>query len=57
MKFWIAGFFNLLSRYKNIFHETWKIRHNTDTPERTKDESAFLPAHLELIETPVSIYP
>lgn len=41
MKFWIAGFFNLLSRYKNIFHETWKIRHNTDTPERTKDESAF----------------
>ncbi|EEY3529626.1 biotin/lipoyl-binding protein, partial [Escherichia coli] len=57
MKFWIAGFFNLLSRYINIFHETWKNRHNTDTPERTKDESAFLPAHLELIETPVSIYP
>lgn len=44
-------------RYKLVWSETWKIRKQLDTPVREKDENEFLPAHLELIETPVSRRP
>ncbi|EII5666634.1 biotin/lipoyl-binding protein, partial [Vibrio parahaemolyticus] len=46
-----------LLRYKIVWSETWKIRHQLDAPVREKDENEFLPAHLELIETPVSKKP
>ncbi|MCL8425692.1 alpha-hemolysin T1SS ABC transporter subunit HlyD, partial [Escherichia coli] len=51
------GFSEFLLRYKLVWSETWKIRKQLDTPVREKDENEFLPAHLELIETPVSRRP
>ncbi|HDT3226147.1 TPA: HlyD family type I secretion periplasmic adaptor subunit, partial [Escherichia coli] len=54
MKTWLMGFSEFLLRYKLVWSETWKIRKQLDTPVREKDENEFLPAHLELIETPVS---
>lgn len=57
MKTWLMGFSEFLLRYKLVWSETWKIRKQLDTPVREKDENEFLPAHLELIETPVSRRP
>lgn len=48
---------DLFKRYLSIWRHVWKIRHELDPPEREKDERDFLPAHLELTETPVSIAP
>jgi len=42
------------SRYAQAFKEAWSVRAMLDPPKRNEDELAFLPAHLELIETPVS---
>ncbi|HCQ8180214.1 TPA: biotin/lipoyl-binding protein, partial [Morganella morganii] len=57
MNIWLMGIRDFLARYKLVWSETWNIRHQLDTPVREKDESEFLPAHLELIETPVSKRP
>lgn len=57
MKIWLSGIYEFFLRYKNIWVEVWKIRKELDHPNRKKDESEFLPAHLELIETPVSKKP
>lgn len=57
MKTWFMGLWEFLQRYKTVWSEVWKIRHQLDTPDRESDESEFLPAHLELIETPVSKKP
>ncbi|EXI62751.1 hemolysin D [Mannheimia granulomatis] len=57
MKIWISGIYEFFLRYKNVWKEVWKIRKELDHPDRKKDESEFLPAHLELIETPVSKKP
>lgn len=57
MKIWLSGIYEFFLRYKNIWAEVWKIRKELDHPNRKKDESEFLPAHLELIETPVSKKP
>lgn len=57
MKLWLNGFRYFLQRYKQIFSEVWKVRLQLDPPARTSDELAFRPAHLELIETPVSPLP
>lgn len=57
MKMWISGLYEFFLRYKNIWMEVWKIRKELDHPNRKKDENEFLPAHLELIETPVSKKP
>lgn len=54
MRFYMKGLWDLVCRYKTVFSDVWKIRHTLDAPVREKDEYAFLPAHLELIETPVS---
>ncbi|KLD78346.1 HlyD family type I secretion periplasmic adaptor subunit [Xanthomonas hyacinthi] len=43
-----------LGRYRQAFGAAWKIRQQLDPPKRTEDELAFLPAQLELIESPVS---
>lgn len=57
MKIWLIGFYEFFLRYKLAWSETWKIRKQLDVPAREKDENEFLPAHLELIETPVSKLP
>lgn len=44
---------DLLQRYKAVFEAAWSIRDQLDGPTRKEDELAFLPAHLELAETPV----
>ncbi|EIH6654723.1 HlyD family type I secretion periplasmic adaptor subunit, partial [Escherichia coli] len=54
MRFYMKSLWDLICRYKAVFSDVWKIRHTLDAPVREKDEYAFLPAHLELIETPVS---
>lgn len=57
MRDWLNNFFDLWLRYKKAFYETWAIRKQLETPERMPDEREFLPAHLELIETPTSVAP
>ena len=57
MKLWIMGIKDFLQRYCSIWREVWKVRHQLDAPARQKDENEFLPAHLELIDTPVSKKP
>lgn len=46
-----------LARYYQQFKAIWKVRHQFDQPIRTDDEYQFLPAHLELVEKPVSALP
>src|SRR3546814_4818258 len=41
-------------RYGETFKAAWSVRNTLDPPKRSEDELAFLPAHLELIDTPVS---
>jgi hemolysin D len=43
---------SLLARYQEILRHAWADRRQTDTPIRLAHELAFLPAHLELAETP-----
>jgi hemolysin D len=48
---------DLLRRYGAIFGQVWKIRRELDPPQRLPHEAQFLPAALELQETPVSPAP
>lgn len=41
-------------RYITVWRNTWAVRDQLTPPKRTKEELAFLPAHLELTDTPVS---
>lgn len=43
-----------LSRYTSVFRSAWASRREMDAPPRDAGERDFLPAHLELIETPAS---
>lgn len=45
------------SRYVRYFYKVWKIRSELTPAVRNKDEYEFLPAHLELIEKPISPLP
>ena len=47
----IKAFFQ---RYRQAFGTAWKIRDQLDPPRRSEDELAFLPAQLELVESPPS---
>lgn len=49
--------YDLLKRYAAIFSHVWKIRKDLDPPRRLPHEAQFLPAALELQETPVSAAP
>lgn len=42
----------LIERYSSILRHAWDGRRQTDTPVRLSHELAFLPANLELTETP-----
>lgn len=44
---------DLCTRYAAVFRSAWSIRRQLDTPARLEHELAFLPAQLELVETPV----
>lgn len=48
---------DFIARYAAKFKSAWAVRAQLDPPKRTVDELAFLPAHLELIDTPVSPLP
>jgi len=48
---------DLTKRYLTVWRNVWAVRHELDPPKRDRDERDFLPAHLELTETPVSPAP
>lgn len=54
MKHVLQGMGDLLSRYAASFRTAWAMRRRLEPPARTSDELEFLPAHLELTDTPVS---
>lgn len=54
MKHLLQGVRDVMGRYSTVFRSAWAVRHALTPPERTADERAFLPAHLELTETPAS---
>ena len=57
MGHWLDAFKAFFQRYKEAWVRVWRIRDQLDPPDRSEDELAFLPAHLELVETPVNPLP
>lgn len=57
MGLWKEGLGAMFKRYKEIWKAVWNIREQLDPPKREEDERAFLPAQLELVETPLSNAP
>lgn len=53
----LQALFDLLRRYGAVFGHVWRERQRLDAPARLAHEAAFLPAALELQETPVSPAP
>lgn len=53
----IEAFVAMTHRYRDVFRAAWAERRAMDPPQRTSDELAFLPAHLELIDVPISPLP
>ncbi|MEZ0470994.1 HlyD family type I secretion periplasmic adaptor subunit [Luteimonas salinilitoris] len=53
----LAALRDFLARYAAVFKSAWVVRKELEPPERSRDELAFLPAHLELTDTPVSPLP
>jgi hemolysin D len=43
----------LLQRYVEVFQHAWRIRREFDSHPRRSYEAEFLPAHLEILETPI----
>ncbi len=54
MKHIREGLGDFAARYISVFKAAWRNRHALDSLQRDADERAFLPAHLELVETPTS---
>lgn len=54
MRHVFEGAREFVGRYWQAFAAVWRVRHLLDPPKRSADELAFLPARLELIESPVS---
>lgn len=50
----LQGIGDFVRRYLAVFRSAWSVRDQLDPPKRSVDELAFLPAHLELIDAPVS---
>ncbi|QQP97797.1 HlyD family type I secretion periplasmic adaptor subunit [Lysobacter enzymogenes] len=57
MKHVVQGVGDFAAHYARVFKAAWSARRSLDPPRRSADELAFLPAHLELIETPLSPLP
>ncbi len=54
MKHVMEGFRDFLQRYGRVLRSAWQVRREFDPVQRSAEERAFLPAHLELIESPIS---
>ena len=53
MKHILPAIRDFKNRYADVFKAAWSIRDTLDPPRRSAEELAFLPAHLELTDTPV----
>ncbi|RQP26007.1 HlyD family type I secretion periplasmic adaptor subunit [Piscinibacter terrae] len=49
----LQAYADLARRYASVFTASWAVRHHLQSPDRLDHELAFLPASLELAETPV----
>lgn len=49
----VQSFIELLRRYADVWRAVWEVRSQLERPPRDADQLAFLPAELELVETPV----
>lgn len=49
----IQAFADLVRRYATVWRAVWDVRAQLERPPRDADQLAFLPAELELVETPV----
>jgi hemolysin D len=49
----LTAYRELLGRYGAVFRHGWRTRRELDGRQRLPEETAFLPAHLEIVETPV----
>lgn len=54
MRHAIEGLREFATRYGRAFAAVWRVRDQLDSPKRSAEEVAFLPARLELVESPVS---
>lgn len=57
MKSRTEAFAAIFGRYRDVFLAAWAERHAMTPVPRTADELAFLPAHLELMDAPLSPLP
>lgn len=57
MKFYFLAWRELIGRYIDIWMGAWKKRHLLVVPDRPAQEREFLPAALEVVESPVSPLP
>ncbi|ENY71441.1 HlyD family type I secretion periplasmic adaptor subunit [Aeromonas diversa] len=57
MTHWIEALQDFLRRYRDAFSRSWEIRRQLDPEPRRDEELAFLPAHLELTDSPLSPLP
>lgn len=57
MKLFLHSPKELLLKYYRVWKQVWKVRAQLDPPKREGDESVFLPANLEITETPLSVAP
>lgn len=57
MNIWLPASAELFRKYVYVWKEVWNIREKLDPPKREGDERVFLPANLEITETPVSVAP
>lgn len=53
----LQAFFDLMKRYAAVFRHAWRERKSLDARARLPHEAQFLPAAMELQETPVSPAP
>lgn len=53
----MQAFKDFLARYIAVWRDVWLIRDQLNPPKRSAEELAFLPAHLELTDTPISVLP
>lgn len=53
----IGAIGEVLARYRQVFRAAWAERRVLEPIRRTREELAFLPAHLELADTPLSPAP
>ncbi|MDC7716538.1 HlyD family type I secretion periplasmic adaptor subunit [Vogesella sp. DC21W] len=57
MKHWLQGLTDFWQRYRQAFVHSWAMRAELAPVPRTREELAFMPAHLALTDTPVSPLP